>query len=133
MGTMKRTKLWRTLLFSISLLGVYLVVLVVLEPHTQSANIDDQDKSQQELTFDKVVQPFFANHCYVCHNKERRTANLDLSAFDTAASLASNRATLKRILEKLSAGKMPPPEMPPPKPEEIVPVTEWLAHQLIAA
>ena len=132
MGTMKRTKLWRTLLFSISLLGVYLVVLVVLEPHTQSANIDDQDKSKQELTFDKVVQPFFANHCYVCHNKERMTANLDLGVFTTAASLTNNRATLKRILEKLSAGQMPPPEMLPPKTEEIIPVTEWLAHQLAA-
>ncbi len=114
-GAMKRTKRWRTLLFSISLLGVYLVMLVVLEPHTHSANIDDQDKSKQELTFDKVVQPFFANHCYVCHNKERMTANLDLGVFTTAASLTNNRATLKRILEKLSAGQMPPPEMLPPK------------------
>jgi len=107
-------------------------MLVVLEPHTQSANIDDQDKSQQELTFDKVVQPFFANHCYVCHNKERMTANLDLGVFTNAASLTNNRATLKRILEKLSAGQMPPPEMLPPKTEEIIPVTEWLAHRLAA-
>src|SRR6476660_4979450 len=130
MEAMKRTKLGRTLLFLISLLSICIVMLVVLEPHLVSANLANQDKSQQELTFDKVVQPFFANHCYVCHNKERRTDNLDLSAFDSAASLTNNRATLKRILEKLSAGQMPPPEMLPPKPEEIAPVTEWLAHQL---
>jgi len=129
---MKRTKLRRTLLFLISLLSVVLVGLVVLEPRIQSANNANQDKSQQELTFDKVVQPFFANHCYVCHNRERRTGNLDLGAFDTAASLSKNRAIVRRILEELSAGQMPPIEMLPPKPEEIVPVTDWLKHQLDA-
>ena len=127
---MKRTKLRRTLLFLIALLSVYAVVLVVLEPHTLSANIANQDKPKQELTFDKVVQPFFANHCYHCHDEDLRTAGLNLGAFDSAASLTKDPATLKLILEKLSTGQMPPRPMPRPKPAEIVAVTKWLAHQL---
>src|SRR5215510_13765603 len=102
---MKRTKLRRTLLFLICLLGVCLVLLVAFEPHILSANTAHQDKSKQDLTFDKIVQPFFAQHCYHCHNKDLRTANLNLGAFDTAASLTNDRTTLKRILEKLSAGE----------------------------
>jgi hypothetical protein len=127
---MKRTKLWRKLLFLISLLGVCLVVLVLFEPHILSANAGHQDKSKQDLTFDKTVQPFFAQNCYHCHNKELKTANLNLAAFDTADALINNRVTLKRILEKLSAGEMPPAEMIPPKPAEVVAVTQWLSHQL---
>jgi Protein of unknown function (DUF1592)/Protein of unknown function (DUF1588)/Protein of unknown function (DUF1587)/Protein of unknown function (DUF1585)/Protein of unknown function (DUF1595)/Planctomycete cytochrome C len=127
---MKRRKLWRTLLFLTSLLSVVLVGVVVLEPHILSANIANQDKSKQELTFDKVVQPFFDKNCYECHNETLRTAGLNLRAFDTAASLTKDPARLKRILEKLSAGQMPPPQMPRPKPEEIVAVTGWLSHQL---
>ena len=127
---MKRTKLRRTLLFLISLLSVCLVVLVTFEPRIFSAN---QDQSKPDPTFEKTIQPFFAQHCYHCHNKELKTANLNLEAFGTAASLTNDRATSKRILEKLSAGEMPPPEMTPPKPAEIVAVTKWLAHQLAAA
>ncbi|HEU4712156.1 MAG TPA: DUF1592 domain-containing protein [Pyrinomonadaceae bacterium] len=130
---MKRTKLRRTLLFLISLLCVCLVALVAFEPQIQSANAPQQDKPKQDVTFDKVVRPFFAQHCSDCHNKDLKTANLNLGAFDTAASLTNNRATLKRILERLSAGEMPPPEVIPPKPAEIVAVTQWLAHQLGAA
>jgi hypothetical protein len=118
------------LFFLVSLLSVYVVVLVVAEHRTLSANTAIQDKSKQELTFDKVVQPFFANNCYECHNAEKRTSNLDLGAFDTAASLTKDPTRLKRILEKLRAGEMPPPQMPRPKPAEIVAVTQWLAHQL---
>ncbi len=127
---MKRTGLRRTLLFLISLLSVYVVVLVVTEHQTLSANLATQEKSKQELTFDKVVQPFFANHCYECHNEERRTSNLDLGAYDTAASLTNDRPRLKRILERLSAGEMPPAQMPRPKQAELVPVIEWLTQQL---
>lgn len=119
-------------MFLISLLCVCLVALVAFETHIQSANQQsaNQDKPKPDITFDKTVQPFFAKHCYDCHNKQLKTANLNLSAFDTAASLTNNRATLKRILERLSAGEMPPPEVIPPKPAEIVAVTQWLAHQL---
>ncbi len=133
MEAMKRTKLRRTLWFLISLLSVCLVALVAFEPRIQSANTPPQDQSKQNPTFDKIVQPFFAQHCYHCHNKDLRTANLNLGAFDTAASLTNDRATLKRILERLSAGEMPPPEMTPPKPADIVAVTQWLTHQLGAA
>src|SRR5688572_19563159 len=130
---MKRTKLRRTLLFLISLLCVCLAVLVGFEPHILSANTSHQDKSKPDLRFDEIIRPFFAQHCYHCHNKDLKTANLNLEAFDTAASLTNDRATLKRILEKLSAGEMPPPEMIPPKPADILAVTKWLAHQLGAS
>lgn len=124
---MKRTKLWGTLLFFIMLPAVY---FVALEPHTLSANIGNQDKPKPDVTFEKTVQPFFSKHCFACHDVDLQTAGLNLGAFTTAASLTKDRATLKRILEKLSAGQMPPPPGPRPKPEDLTPVTEWLAHQL---
>src|SRR5215204_2308265 len=121
---MKRTS---TLLFLILLPAVY---LVALEPHILSANIPNQEKPKQEIPFDKVVQPFFANHCYECHNEENRTAGLDLTAFDTVTSLTKDPARLRRILERLKSGEMPPPLKPRPKQEELATVTEWLGHLL---
>jgi mono/diheme cytochrome c family protein len=120
-------KLWRTLIF---LCPLVCVALLVFDRRAQSADGPVQTPPQTDSTFEKVVQPFFANNCYACHNEERLTGDLSLEAFKTAASLSRDRATMKLILDKLNAGAMPPPKMPRPKPEDVTAVTQWLSHQL---
>ncbi|MEP6707894.1 MAG: DUF1592 domain-containing protein [Pyrinomonadaceae bacterium] len=119
--------LWQTLIF---LCGLICVALFVFDRPAQSAHAQAQPPSQADITFEKTVQPFFANNCYTCHNDERQTGDLSLEAFKTSASLTSDRATMKLILEKLNTGAMPPPKMPRPKPEDIKAVTQWLSQQL---
>src|SRR3989442_10684771 len=118
---------WQTLIF---LCALVCVALFAFGRRAQSANVPVQAPAQTDPTFEKAVQPFFANHCYVCHNDERQTGDLSLETFKTAASLSRDRATMKMILDKLSAGAMPPPKMPRPKPEDVKAVTQWLSHQL---
>jgi len=120
----KRTNLWRTLLF---LLPLLVVNLFTFARQVRSAGAASQDK---EPTFDKVVQPFLANHCYACHNEDRHTANLSLESFDSAASLTKDRALMMLIFNKLKAGQMPPAQQPRPRPEELAAVTDWLSRQL---
>jgi hypothetical protein len=124
---MMRENLWRTLILLCSLVCV---ALVVADRRAQSANAPIQTPAQQDPTFEKAVQPFFANHCYTCHNDERQTGDLSLETFKTAAALSRNRATMRLVLEKLNAGTMPPAKMPRPKPEDVSVVTQWLAHEL---
>jgi hypothetical protein len=124
---MVRKNLWRTL---IVLCPLVCFALFVLDRRAQSADAPAQKPSQTDPIFEKVVQPFFANNCYACHDEELKTADLSLEAFKTAASLSSDRATMKLIVDKLNAGAMPPPEMPRPKPEDVSAVTGWLSHQL---
>ena len=119
--------LWQTLIF---LCGLVCVALFVFDRPAQSADSPAQTPSQADITFEKVVQPFFANNCYTCHNDERQTGDLSLETFKTAALLSRDRATMKMILDKLNAGAMPPPKMPRPKPEDVKAVTQWLSHQL---
>ena len=118
---------WRTLLLLCPLLGI---CLFLLERHVRSAGAVAQDPPKQDFTFEKVVQPFFANNCYACHDEAHHTADLNLEAFKSAASLNGDRGTMKVILNKLRAGEMPPPKMPRPKPEDIAAVTDWLARQI---
>jgi len=125
-----RTNLWRTLSF---LFALVCAVLFVLDRRGQTADASAQMPAQTDTTFDKVVQPFFANNCYTCHNEQRYTGDLSLESFNTAASLVRDRATMKLILDKLNAGAMPPPKMPRPKTEDITAVTQWLSQQLAAA
>src|SRR6267143_963838 len=120
---------WQTLIF---LCALVCVALFAFGRRAQSANVPVQAPAQTDPTFEKAVQPFFANHCYVCHNDERQTGDLSLEPFKTAASLSKDRATMKLILDKLNAGAMPPAKMPRPKPEDVSVVTQWLSHLLAA-
>ncbi|MCM3870289.1 MAG: DUF1592 domain-containing protein [Pyrinomonadaceae bacterium] len=120
----------RNLLRMLIVLGGLLVGVALLDRHAQSADSPTQAITQTDPTFDKSVRPFFAKNCYTCHNDEEQTAKLSLEAFKTSASLSKERGTMKLILDKLNAGLMPPPEMPRPKPKDILAVTQWLSQQL---
>ncbi len=126
---MVQKNLWQTLIF---LCPLVCIALFAFGRRAQSANVPAQTPAQTDPTFEKTVQPFFASHCYACHNDERQTGDLSLETFKTAASLSLDRATMKLILDKLNAGAMPPAKMPRPKPEDVRLVTQWLSHLLAA-
>jgi hypothetical protein len=111
------------------LLG-FVASLLVIEQHVRSANNIDQDPPKPDTTFEQVVQPFFVNNCFACHDEDLQTANLNLEAFKSTASLTRERATMKLILDKLKSGEMPPPKSPRPKPEELSAVVDWLSGHL---
>ena len=124
---MVRKNFWRTLIVLCALVGA---AHFGLGSRVQSANDPAQTPPPTDPIFEKSVQPFFANNCYACHNEERATADLSLESFKTAASFNKERVTMKLVLDRLSAGTMPPPKMPRPKPEDVAVVTQWLARQL---
>src|SRR5215471_16590046 len=127
---MVHKNLRQILIFVVPLVSV---ALFAFDRRAQSASVPVQDPAQTDLTFEKAVQPFFVNHCYACHNDERRTGDLSLEVFKTAASLSKDRATMKLILDKLNAGAMPPANMPRPRPEDVGLVTQWISRLLEAA
>jgi cytochrome c553 len=85
---------------------------------------------QQPDPFDKSIQPFLVKNCYVCHNPETRSGNLNLKTYTTAESLKADRETLEKMLQKLRAGKMPPPGMPRPDPAELDTVLQWISAEV---
>src|SRR6266850_4106528 len=124
---MVQKNLWQTLIL---LCALACVALFAFGRSTQSADAPVQTPTQTDPTFEKTVQPFFANHCYACHNDELQTGDLSLETFKTTDSLTRARTKMKLILNKLNAGAMPPAKMPRPKPEDVSAVTLWLSHQL---
>ena len=101
-----------------------LVCLAVLWP------VRSAQSFQNSATFEKTVQPFFAENCYACHNSDLKTAKLDLESYKTADSILRDRDVLARILRKLSAGQMPPEGMPRPDRAATDAVIGWIKSQL---
>jgi mono/diheme cytochrome c family protein len=85
-------------------------------------------RAQNGAGFEQAVQPFFAAHCYDCHNAQLTSGNLNLESYRTTASVLQNRERWEEVLRKLRTGEMPPKGMPRPKDAELQQVIHWLEN-----
>ena len=108
--------------------AVLAVSIAVLTPtHVSSqartqAAAPAQNASRERQIADK--------YCVTCHNARLKTANLDLSAVDLTAIATGvdHRELGEKIVRKLRAGMMPPPDMPRPDAASV----DFLASSLEA-
>ena len=70
------------------------------------------DPAGEELRrqFEMQVLPLVRTNCQTCHNQEKAEAELDLSRYTTAQSVARGHKVWQAVLERLEAGEMPPEE-----------------------
>src|SRR5215470_11154752 len=86
-------------------------------------------RAQGRSDFEKSVLPFLVENCYACHNARRKSGELNLEQFKTAASMIQQRETWERVLQKLQAGEMPPKGAPRPDPAEQKAVISWVERE----
>ena len=89
------------------------------------------DKEVSELTLQRQwadqVLPFVRDYCGACHGAERQEAKLDLSPYQSLASVTAGHATWELVLDRLQAGEMPPAEATRrPSAEQTAAVIAWL-------
>jgi hypothetical protein len=64
-------------------------------------------------------------YCVSCHNDRLKTQNLSLQGLDVT-NLAEHRDVWERVIRKLRAGVMPPPDVPRPPLAEYEALRDWL-------
>jgi mono/diheme cytochrome c family protein len=74
-----------------------------------------------------AVRAVLARHCYSCHNARSQAANLNLDRSDIQPAM------WEKVLDKLAAGRMPPPGSPAPSRSEVALVTSWIEAHLGSA
>jgi hypothetical protein len=68
-------------------------------------------------------------YCVTCHNDRVKTANLSLEALDLAK--VGDRAELwEKVIRKLRAGVMPPPDLPRPPLADYEGLRDWLEAEI---
>ena len=63
---------------------------------------------------------------YGCHNTKLRTADLDLTAFSSATSIAKDVHTWEKVAEMVRTKQMPPKGVPPLTDAEVKTVAGWI-------
>jgi hypothetical protein len=84
-------------------------------------------------SFDAAVGEFMENHCLSCHTGKRAKGELELSRFETAASVRGAPSIWRRIARRVERGEMPPAKREQPEAAEKRAFLAWLRTNLPAA
>ncbi len=68
-------------------------------------------------------------YCVTCHNDRVKTANLSLQGLDLA-KVADHAELWEKVIRKMRAGVMPPPDLPRPSLAEYEGLRDWLEGQI---
>jgi mono/diheme cytochrome c family protein len=84
--------------------------------------------SGQTPDFNTSVRPLLTQTCAACHNARLSSGGLDVTALNSPESLTSARSTWERMLRRVRAGEMPPPQVPRPPAERIAAFTTFVQN-----
>ena len=71
-------------------------------------------------------------YCVTCHNDRLKTANLSLQGLDLT-NVADRAAVWEKVIRKLRAGVMPPPDIPRPPLPDYDALRDWLESEIDTA
>ena len=109
------------------ILAVCLISLTVGLPVSTSA----ADTGNREQVFQAKVLPFLKNHCINCHGGKHPESELGLDTFKHASAIATTgRKQWQKVLSKLQAREMPPPDETQPSLKEVDSISEWIEAAL---
>ena len=80
---------------------------------TRTLNGQAQATQAHAAEFQQDVLPVLANGCLGCHSVKAQAGKLNLEPLRDPATTATHIAVWQNVLEKVSAGAMPPPTAKP--------------------
>ncbi len=76
--------------------------------------------------FDKNVKPILKNTCSGCHNASVMSGGVNLLPYMDASTVAEDRPSWDKILEKIESGEMPPKGIPRPSQAQVSALTNFI-------
>ncbi len=84
-------------------------------------------------TLNKMVRPFFAEHCNKCHGEKKQKGDLRVDTLGIDLDSPKIMGHWEEIMNRMNSGDMPPDEEDRPKAEDIARISEWITGQLLEA
>ncbi|HYO82702.1 MAG TPA: DUF1587 domain-containing protein, partial [Bryobacteraceae bacterium] len=83
-------------------------------------------EAQLQQSFERTVKPFLQTYCNACHTGAKPAAQFDLSPYTTAAAVARDHGHWAHVLDRVSAGQMPPKGVKQPTAADRDKVVAWI-------
>ena len=81
-------------------------------------------------TQDKLVKPFFEQHCNKCHNEKKQKGDLRTDNLVIDFTSPKIMGHWEEIMNRINSGDMPPEKEKRPAANDIAQVAEWIVGQL---
>src|SRR5687767_11328603 len=106
-------------------LGTVLGMLVVASIATLGGQAPAPPRSASPQLSSEQARALLDRYCVSCHNDRLKTQNLSLEGLDLA-KVADHAEVWEKVIRKMRAGVMPPPDMPRPPLAEYDALRDWL-------
>ena len=104
---------------------LWMLLLAGLLPRSAKAAAEELAEE-----YSQVARPLLSQFCYQCHQGDEAEAELDLTRYGTAVEVAADWRSWQRILEVVSTGDMPPPEVDQPSDAQRDALRDWIRRLL---
>ncbi len=102
-------------------------VLVVMFSAGSSRQFAQRGQPSLDRQYTDTVRPFTVKYCISCHGEKGLAAQFDLRPYTTMAAVVKDHEHWALVLEKLTAGEMPPAaSAAQPTPDERKAVIAWV-------
>ena len=82
------------------------------------------------VTFEKNVRPLIQKFCVACHSGKAAQGGVSLAEYSTRAQVLKKRDIWEKVSTNVSAGHMPPPNMPQPTRSQRELIADWIDSTL---
>ncbi|HUY88175.1 MAG TPA: DUF1592 domain-containing protein [Pirellulales bacterium] len=113
--------------------GIVVAVLVWALAGSRICAAAGETPEDQSAGAAERVRPFLERHCYECHRGQMPKGELRLDRLKADFADADGRKRWRFVLQRVSAGEMPPEEKPRPPKDDAERLTAWIAGRLEAA
>ena len=100
-------------------------MLVVASIATLGGQVPAPARSTSPQLSSEQARALLDKYCVSCHNERLKTQNLSLQGLDLA-NVADHAEVWEKVIRKMRAGVMPPPDMPRPPLAEYEALRDWL-------
>ena len=111
-------------------LGLFLAVSIrSLSGQSATASEVQPQPARAATTSSLNPQALLDKYCVTCHSNRLKTANLSLQGLDLT-KVADHAEVWEKVIRKLRAGVMPPPDLPRPPLPEYEGLRDWLEAEI---
>src|SRR5687767_375347 len=104
---------------------LFVCAAIALGFATRTLNGQAQATQAHAAEFQQDVLPVLAKSCLGCHSDKAKAGNLSLEPLRDPATTGTHTAVWQSVLDKVSAGAMPPPTAKALTDAERTAVVEW--------
>jgi Protein of unknown function (DUF1592)/Protein of unknown function (DUF1588)/Protein of unknown function (DUF1585)/Protein of unknown function (DUF1587)/Protein of unknown function (DUF1595)/Planctomycete cytochrome C len=105
------------------------VVLSVGPVSGHAGSPSNRPASSSSATSTEKPRALLDRYCVTCHNDRLKTANLSLQGLDLT-NVAGQAELWEKVIRKLRAGVMPPPDLPRPPLTDYESLRDWLENEV---